>query len=167
MNFVKMENGRIEFAIPSVNGTLRFDLKDDELRFDLQSDIPVFGPVFRPHLKMQQAVLNGVEYLEKEEHSSSTADIETKEHLRFAPNPLDVTWPFMSIVTDQVGFGLLWDDPNTQAIFATPDFILGDETKHHLGLHGKKLSGTLKTALSKNFSKLVFTRSRLLVYRIV
>ena len=56
----------------------------------------------------------------------------------------------MSVVTDRAAFGLLWDDPNTQAIFATPDFILGDSTKHHLGLYGQKLSGALKISPIKS-----------------
>jgi len=141
---VETGNNPLEFTFPAVNGTLRFRFnKNGDLDFDLKADVPVFGPVFRPYGKMQQAILNGVEYLEKGEHSSSTADFGTKEHLRFAPNPMDVTWQFMSVVTDQAAFGLTWDNPNTQAIFAVPDFILGDSTKHHLGLYGKKLSGTL------------------------
>ena len=137
------------FSHKSFQGKLRFDLKGDELRFELKAKSPVFGPAFRPHGEMQQALLSGVEYLEKGEHSSSTADIETKEHLRFAPNPMDVTWPFMSIVTDKAGFGLLWNDPHTQAVFATPDFIFGDATKHHMGLYGKEFSGTLKIVPSE------------------
>jgi hypothetical protein len=136
--------GATRFSFNSFKGTLRFYLQDNELHFALKADRPVFGPVFRPYGEMQQALLCGVEYLEKGEHSSSTADIETKEHLRFAPSPMDITFPFMSVVTDKGAFGLLWDDPNTQAIFATPDFILGDPTKHHLGLYGRTLSGTLK-----------------------
>ncbi len=143
-NLSKASESAIEFALPSVNGTLKFDLKNDALRFDLKANAAVFGPVFRPFGEMQQAILNGVEYLEKGEHSSSTADIETKDHLRFAPKSLDITWPFMSVVTDRAAFGLLWDDPNTQAVFATPDFIFGDSTKHHLGLNGEKMSGTVK-----------------------
>jgi hypothetical protein len=134
-----------------------FELKGNELRFELKSDVPVFGPVFRPYGEMQQALLSGVEYLEKGEHSSSTADIETREHLRHAPSPMDVTMPFMSIVTDRIAFGLLWDDPNTQAIFATPDFILGDATKHHMGLYGKEFSGTIKIVPPKTKSDDVLT----------
>jgi len=126
--------------------SLQFFLKDNELFFELRTTetSDIFGPVFRPYGEMQQAVLCGVEYLEEGEHSSSTADIETKEHLRFAPSPMDITWQFMSVVTDKVGFGLLWDDPHVQPIFATPDFILGDAEKHHMGLYGGRISGTLK-----------------------
>lgn len=140
------------------NRKLKFAVKENEIRFEvvratLSSDDSFSGPVFRPKGEMQQAVLCGVEYLEKGEHSSSTADLETKEHLRFAPKPLDITWPFMSIVTDKIGFGLLWDDPpqsrGAQAVFATPDFIFGDPDGHHMGLYGEQFSGTLKISPSK------------------
>ncbi|MCL2624564.1 MAG: hypothetical protein FWD31_12950, partial [Planctomycetaceae bacterium] len=128
---------------PNLSGSLRFTLCGDQLQFTLKSNTPVFGPVFRPKGTMKQAVLCGVEYLEEGEHSSSTADIETPEHLRFAPKSLDVTWPFMAVVTDKAGFGLLWDDPNMQAVFATPDFLLGDPNGHSMGLHGSDISGTV------------------------
>jgi len=126
---------------PGLSGSLRFSLSGDKIQFALKSNMPVFGPVFRPKGTMQQAMLCGVEYLEEGEHSSATADIETPEHLRFAPKALDVTWPFMAIVTDKAGFGLLWDDPQMQAVFATPDFLLGDPQGHHMGLHGSDISG--------------------------
>ena len=126
---------------PGLSGSLRFTLDGDKIQFALKSNMPVFGPVFRPQGTMQQAVLCGVEYLEEGEHSSSTADIETPEHLRFAPKALDVTWPFMAVVTDKAGFGLLWDNPNMQAVFATPDFLLGDPQGHYMGLHGSEISG--------------------------
>ncbi|MDR0328236.1 MAG: glycoside hydrolase family 127 protein [Planctomycetaceae bacterium] len=139
--------GRAAFFLENSTEQLLFVLKDGELYFRMQSSPPIFGPVFRPYGEMQQAILSGVEYLEKGEHSSSTADMEIKDHLRFAPSPMDVTMPFMSIVTDKAAFGLLWDNPHTQAIFATPDFILGDPAKHHMGLYGKEFSGTLKILL--------------------
>ena len=144
VKFTSSTVSTIAFTIPEVEGNLRFNLENSELRLDLTANTDFFGPVFRPYGEMQQAVLSGVEYLEKGEHSSSTADIETPEHLRFAPSPMDITWQFMSVVTDRAAFGLVWNNPDAQPIFATPDFILGDSTKHHMGLHGQWLSGTLK-----------------------
>ncbi|MDR2704544.1 MAG: glycoside hydrolase family 127 protein [Planctomycetaceae bacterium] len=149
LKFLQSTAGTIEFAVAlpdSSNqiGTLRFELVNDELRFVAKSETPFFSPVFRPKGTMHQAVLNGVEYLEQGEHSSSTADIETSEHLRFAPKSLDVTWSFMSVVTEKTGFGLLWDNPETQSVFSVPDFIFGDSSAHYLGLYGTGFSGTLK-----------------------
>ena len=105
------------------------------------------GLVFRPLGTMEQAVLSGVEYLEKGEHSSSMADHETPEHLRVSPDPLKMTMPFMGIITDQCSFGLLWDDPlNTQVQFATPDFLEGkqpgDQLQNRMGLFGAKTGAT-------------------------
>jgi len=161
LKFAFAEETFIVFNRPT--GGMAFQIWKEGIDFVLTSeDVSVFGPVFRPYGEMQQAVLNGVEYLEKGEHSSSTADIETREHLRFAPSPMDVTWQFMSIVTDKAAFGLTWDDPNIQPIFATPDFIFGDPTKHHLGLYGKELSGTLKIAPPTNHETLTALDSLIL-----
>ncbi|MDR1142235.1 MAG: hypothetical protein LBL62_11115 [Planctomycetaceae bacterium] len=154
LKFLQSTANSIEFNV-ALNelsdkiGTLRFELANDEIRFKSESKIPFFSPVFRPKGTMQQAVLNGVEYLEQGEHSSATADIETPEHLRFAPKSLDITWSFMAVVTEKTGFGLLWDTPETQAVFAVPDFILGDTTTHYLGLYGTNFSGTLKVFNNK------------------
>ncbi|MDR2115914.1 MAG: glycoside hydrolase family 127 protein [Planctomycetaceae bacterium] len=149
LKFLRSVAGIIEFTVtlpdsPNPIGTLQFELVNDEIRFESKSETPFFSPVFRPKGIMQQAVLNGVEYLEHGEHSSSTADIETPEHFRFAPKLLDITWSFMAVVTEKAGFGLLWDTPETQAVFATPDFIFNDSTAHYLGLYGNNFSGTLK-----------------------
>ncbi len=128
--------------------SLTFTLEGDELQFELNASDNVFGPVFRPIGTQEQAVLSGVEYLERGEHSSSTADIETAEHIRFAPDPLLLTMPFAGIITDRASFGLLWDDPNDRVIFATPDFIEGkqpgDLLQHRMSLCGGKVSGTLR-----------------------
>ncbi|MGL4595432.1 MAG: hypothetical protein ACRCUY_11965 [Thermoguttaceae bacterium] len=133
---------------------LEFDINESSVSFTQKSNTPVFGPVFRPTGVMEQALLCGVEYLERKEHSSATADIETDEHLRFAPNKQNITIPFMAIVTNQVGFGLLWRNvQETQPIFATPDFICGDSNSHVMSLFGNNLSGTLKILDSPSYEK--------------
>lgn len=128
--------------------SVEFWLENDELHFEQKRGVGdnTCGPVFRPKGEMRQALLCGVEYLEQGEHSSATADIETAEHLRHAPKPLDVTWPFMAIVTEKIGFGLYWKDPETnEPIFATPDFLCGDPGSHYLGLRSwADMAGTLK-----------------------
>ena len=50
--------------------------------------------------ELEQGLLAGLEYLDRGEHSSSTLDIETPEHLRFEPDPMKVTLPLMAFVTD-------------------------------------------------------------------
>lgn len=119
---------------------LDFMLTDDGILKIERESQPLFGPVFRPFGTMEQAVLCGQEYLERGEHSSSIADIETPEHVRIAPPPLQITLPFMGIITDEVSFGLLWDDPMKQPIFAIPDYIEGkkpgDLLQHRMSLYG-------------------------------
>ncbi|MGL6195196.1 MAG: hypothetical protein ACRC2T_10290 [Thermoguttaceae bacterium] len=96
---------------------LTFTLRGNELYFERDSIVPMFGPVFCPVGEMQQAVLCGVEYLEKGEYSSSKADLEIPEHIRFAVDPMNITIPLMGIVTDKVSFGLLWDNPGNNMSF--------------------------------------------------
>ena len=50
---------------------------------------------------LRQGLFAGLEYLGAGEHSSSRLDIETDEHVRFAPDPLKVTMPLMAFVTDR------------------------------------------------------------------
>ena len=128
---------------------LTFTLDKDELSFKMNSTDKLFGPVFRPFGRMEQAVLSGVEYIEKGEHSSSTADLKTPEHVRFAPKPLLLTIPFAGIITDRCSFGLMWNDPlETRLIFATPDFLEGkqplDPMGHRISLFGSKMDGVLR-----------------------
>jgi hypothetical protein len=100
--------GRAVFTAETRTRTERllayFVLEDGELSFNMGTSPTMFGPVCRPYGEMQQAILSGVEYLEKGEHSSSTADMEIKDHLRFVPSPMDMTMRFMSIVTDKIAF---------------------------------------------------------------
>jgi len=135
-------------TLPMV-GSFSLKVVDNEIQFELSHDMEKYGPVFRPLGTMEQAVLAGVEYLERGEHSSSTADIETPEHLRVSPDPLKMTMPFMGIITDKASFGLLWDDPlKTHIQFATPDFLEGkqpgDLLQNRMGIFGSKIKGVLR-----------------------
>lgn len=120
--------------------SLRFDISHNDTLHITRDSERLFGPVFKPFGKMEQAVLCGVEYLEKGEHSSSTADLETPEHVRIFPPPLHVTVPFMGIITDKCSFGLLWNNPEDQPFFAIPDYIEGkqpgDPLQYRMGVHG-------------------------------
>ena len=134
---------------------LTFALDDSELRFAHDSRVPLFGPVFRPLGQMEQAVLSGLEFLERGEHSSSKADIFTDEHVRFVPKPHQITLPFAGIITDQGSFGLLWDNPQKiRPIFATPDFLEGkqpgDVMQNRICLCGVATSGTLRIGAAYN-----------------
>lgn len=130
----------------SICGSLTFRLNGDLLEFDFDAPCLVHAPVARILGEMEQAVLSGSEYLEKGEHSSSTADIETDEHARYA-QPVDwTTAPFASIVTDRCSASLLYDNPKSRAIFAVPNFIDGDANNSRFNICAKQGSGRIRFA---------------------
>ncbi len=101
------------------------------------------GPVVRAIGSLEQGLLAGVEYLGRGERSSSKLDIETSEHLRFAPDLLDVTMPLMAMVTDRGSVAMTWSDMSLQPLYATPNFF--DVTNdHRMALAGQKIDATIR-----------------------
>ena len=127
-------------------GFLKFRLDEDTLSFEFDAPRAIHAPVIRVLGTMEQATLPGVEYLEKGEHSSSTADIKTKEHVRYAPPIHWITQPYAAITSDRGSVAMLYDDPKTQPIFAVPDFIDGDATSSRMNLCAKSASGKIRVA---------------------
>ena len=134
------EGRTLRFAGDGVS--LALALRGDEITIAIQSETPCEGPVLRAAGALQQGVFAGLEYLGKGECSSSKLDIETDEHLRFAPDPLKVTMPLMAFVTDRAMTALTWRDMALQPVFATPDFLDGTEG-HRAALRGKQIEATL------------------------
>ncbi|MCX7825546.1 MAG: hypothetical protein N2689_08295 [Verrucomicrobiae bacterium] len=143
----------LQGALPKLKltGPLRFSgdgvalslaLHGDEIVVDITSDAPCEGPVLRALGPLEQGVFAGLEYLGKGERSSSTLDIETEEHIRFAPDPLKVTMPLMAFVTDRVSTAMTWRDMSLQPVFATPNFLDGAEG-HRAALRGRKIQATI------------------------
>lgn len=126
------------------SGTLGFSLKNDLLHFQVRSDFPVHTPILRPMGSMKQAIFPGVEYLEEGEYSSSTADIATTAHIRYAPPVSWITIPLIMIVTDRGSFSMIYDDPEIQPLFASPNFIDENINEHRLNLFGKDLTGSIR-----------------------
>ena len=144
------EKAEVEFALTdatdAVCGSLRFRLDGDVLAFDADAPRSVHSPVVRVLGPMKQAILSGVEHLEAGEHSSSTADLETPEHVRFAPPALWLTSPFMSVVSERCAAAILFDDPNARAIFAVPNFLDGDASSSRFNVCAPKVSGKIRFA---------------------
>lgn len=115
------------------------------LQLAIDSRRPVEGPVVRVFGALEQGLLAGVEYLGKGEHSSSTLDVETPEHLRVEPNPMHLTMPLMALVTDQASVSLLWEDTDLQPTFAAPDFLDG-APGHRMSLKGERVTAILRVA---------------------
>lgn len=116
---------------------------DGELSVKITAAHTVEGPVVRSYGALEQGLFAGVEYLGKGEHSSSTLDIETPEHLRFEPDPMKVTMPLMATVTDLASVGVAWDDMTLQPVFAVPDFLDGTAS-HRLALKGKSIQAAIR-----------------------
>jgi hypothetical protein len=87
------------------------------------------------------AFFSGLEYLGRDEPSSSTADLETPEHVRVAPNPLKVTLPLMGVARGGAAVGLAWPlgpgcesaAPLLQPSFSVPNSVDGGPD-HRLSL---------------------------------
>jgi hypothetical protein len=114
-----------------------------DLRLDIDSQRTVEGPVLRALGDLEQGLLSGVEYLGRGEHSSSTLDIETYEHLRVTPDPMHVTMPLMAFVTDRASIAMAWDEMTLQPVFATPDFLDG-AVGHRMALRGEKIQALIR-----------------------
>ena len=122
--------------------TLNLSLRDDAITAKIESDRPCEGPVLRAFGPLEQGLFAGLEYLAKGEHSSSTLDIETEEHIRFAPDPMKVTMPLMAFVTDRAMAAMTWSDMALQPVFATPNFLDGPDG-HRASLRGKNIDCTI------------------------
>jgi hypothetical protein len=122
--------------------TLTLSGKDKELSVKIDSNRPCEGPVVRALGSLEQGLLAGLEYLGKGEASSSKLDVETPEHLRFAPDPFQVTMPLMAYVTDRGAVALTWNDMRLQPTFATPNFF-DCTSDHRMALRGQRIEATL------------------------
>jgi len=122
--------------------TLAIGTKDKEITVSIASDKPCEGPVVRSFGALKQGLLSGVEYLGAGEASSSKLDIESEEHLRYAPKPIQVTMPLMAFVTDRGTLAMTWKDMGLQPIYATPNFYDGAKD-HRMALQGKKVEVTI------------------------
>jgi hypothetical protein len=125
--------------------TLTSDAANVELRLDrnilrvaIDAREGCEGPCVRARGELMQAVFGGLEYLEAGDTSSSTLDVETDEHLRFAPERRKVTMPLMAVATKQANVALAWDDTSLQPVFASPN-VYDTADDHRMALRGKKI----------------------------
>jgi hypothetical protein len=112
----------------------------------IQADRSVEGPVVRPLGGVKQGLLAGLEYLGRGERSSSTLDIETEEHLRFAPDPLQITLPLAVCVTERASVALVWHDMTLQPTYAVPNFVDGRADEQRMSLRGRQIEATVRIA---------------------
>jgi hypothetical protein len=144
LKVVKQQEGRLRLAGQQIE--LDLAVIGDEIRYSLDASEPLEGPVVRPLGGLEQGLFAGVEYLGKGEKSSSTLDIETEEHLRFAPDPLKVTMPLLACVTDRASVALSWNDMSLQPTYASPNFLDGMAGEHRMSLRGKRIDAAIRVA---------------------
>ncbi len=126
--------------------------RDGDLGVTIESPAECEGPVVRVLGEMEQGLFAGLEYLEKGDTSSSKLDVETDEHLRFAPDPLKVTMPLMAFVTDRVSLAMSWSDMALQPTFASPDFF-DARPEHRMALRSGEAKGTGSEPASGNTAR--------------
>jgi len=122
--------------------TVECALRGDELSVAIRSERACEGPVLRALGPLEQGLFAGLEYLGKGERSSSKLDIETPEHVRFAPDRLKVTMPLMACVTDRGAAAMTWSDMSLQPVYASPNFFDGIPD-HRMALRGRKIEATV------------------------
>jgi hypothetical protein len=118
---------------------------------------PFEGPAVRVPGRLEQGLFAGLEYLGRGEASSSTLDIETEEHLRYAPDPLKVTMPLMAVVTDRAAVGVRWEDPKLRPVFACPNFFDGTDD-HRMSLRRAEPVDDAERSAGLRFSSGTFAK---------
>ena len=126
----------------------RLTVKGDEISVEIDTgrrDAEAEGPVVRAIGPLQQGLFAGLEYLGKGEKSSSKLDIETDDHVRIAPDPMLVTMPLMTCVTDRGAVAMTWSDMTLRPVYASPN-VLDGAADHRMALRGKKITATILVA---------------------
>ena len=134
--------GRLQVALAPdrVPGSLRVTLRLDARR-DL-SLRAVRGPAVMvgdgtTGARKNCALFPGLEYLDRDEPSSSTRNFTPELALRLVPDPYEVSVPLMAVETSDALVALLWDQrqqwapghTTLSALFASPNFL--DQRANH------------------------------------
>jgi len=132
-----------EIALRAQGIQSKLSLEGDSIRVKIECDQECEGPVVRVLGTLQGGLFSGLEYLGLMEASSSTLDIETEEHVRYAPDRHKVTQPLMALHTDEASAAMTWRDMSLQPIYASPNFLQGTKD-HRMSLKGSKIDCTLR-----------------------
>ncbi|MGL6226297.1 MAG: hypothetical protein ACRC10_06685 [Thermoguttaceae bacterium] len=134
------------FQFRAANAILNLTLQGDELSFLLEPVVleePFEGPVVRVLGPLQGGLLSGVELLGPGDTSSSTIDLAEPNNIRYTPPKIWITAPLAALSSDQIGVGLLWNDPDLQPIFASPNSMDLSED-HRMSLQGTRIGATVR-----------------------
>jgi hypothetical protein len=125
--------------------TARFAEDGGWIRVTIEADREVEGPVLRALGALETGLFAGIEHLGKGERSSSRLDLETPDHVRYAPDPIKVTMPLMACATAAGSAALLWRDPGLQPVFAAPNVFDGSDDQR-MALKGRKIEAWIRVA---------------------
>ena len=143
---VRPQSVRFEAAVAEIEAAgamVRLEVAPRQVSIRVRAPAPVECAVVRVFGPLVEGLFAGLEYLDAGESSSSTLDIETSEHVRFAPDPLKVTMPLMAVATERGWVALTWDDPALQPVFATPNFFDG-APDHRMALRGAQVDAVVR-----------------------
>ncbi len=140
---VQKEGKQIRISGNDVLQQYRLRLHDQSIRYKVDAEEDVGGPVVRALGHLEQGLFSGLEYLGEGERSSSRKDIRTPEHVRYAPDPMKVTMPLMGFITSRASVGFSWKDMSHQPVFATPNFFDGS-ADHRMRLIGDRQRGAVR-----------------------
>ena len=134
--------------------TATFAVSGDAVAVSVESERPVDGPIVRALGPLEAGLFAGLEYLGRGEQSSSANDIETEEHIRYAPDPLKVTMPLMACVTDRGAVAVTWKDMSLQPVFAAPNFFDG-AADQRMALRGRRIEATITVRRSGTIEDMI------------
>jgi hypothetical protein len=127
-------------------------IKDSEISARIESRQKAEGPVLRVLGSLEQGLFAGLEYLGRQEQSSSTLDIDTPEHIRFEPDLLKITMSLMACVTDRGAAAMMWDNMTIQPVFAVPNFFEGSDD-HRMSLKANEINAAIRVRNDKSIEE--------------
>jgi hypothetical protein len=130
-------------AFRSGTVTVSFGVSGSWFTCTVEGDRPVEGPVVRALGPLEAGLFAGIECLGRGEASSSRLDVETPEHVRYAPDPMKVTMPLMACATDRGLVTVTWSDMALQPVFAAPNVFDGSPD-HRMALRGRKVEAAFR-----------------------
>lgn len=133
---IRRENNAIVGDAEGV--TWKLSTSDDFFQCEATGTSSIQSTTVRLWGGLEQGLLAGVEHLGKNEASSSTLDLRGAEHLRYEPDPMLLTMPLASFVSDRASVAMLWEDSALRPSYATPNFYEGT-AEHRMSLTGNEI----------------------------
>ena len=139
---VALSSNKIKLISKKIK-SFTIEIEENFINYKLNANKKITAPVIRIFSDIEQALLPGVEYLGKNEKSSTDLDLKIPEHIRFKPDKMWITMPLIAFVTPNFSLALEWINMNLQPYFAVPDFFDG-QANAYSALEGKNIRAKIK-----------------------